>query len=322
MRTDIYFWYDGIHPDDRERVVASIHSVIENGGIEWAADYRFRVATGSYRHVRDRGDVVRDEIGAPKRMVGAMVDITQQKKMEEERYGLLRQEREAFARAERALRAQDDVLSVISHDLKNPLSSILMNVALAKKITESTDHFSRLPKMLERIHEGAERMKVMIADLVDLAHAEAGTLLIHADSVELGEFIRQLTLETKDTRLIIENLDSGVRLMVDRDRAAQVFLKVFQFFERRDPALPTLRLRSDLLEDQVAFQVIDPLLVLGEEAFSHVFERRGSDMDLSIAREVIRAHGGRMWITSHPDRGTVLNFTLGVAKQERHSEAA
>lgn len=76
-------WEEHIHPDDREQVVGSIYGVIESGGREWAAEYRYRRSDGSVRFVIDRGAVIRDEHGRPVRMLGGITDITERKRVEE-----------------------------------------------------------------------------------------------------------------------------------------------------------------------------------------------------------------------------------------------
>ena len=73
------WWLDHIHPDDRERIGASIHGVIEHGGDAWQDEYRFQRADGSYADIFDRGTVLRGAAGEPVRMIGAMLDLTQRK---------------------------------------------------------------------------------------------------------------------------------------------------------------------------------------------------------------------------------------------------
>jgi PAS domain S-box-containing protein len=76
-------WWDGhIHPDDRERVVSGINSIIEKGGSSWNDEYRFERADGSFTEVLDRGYVARSENGTPIRMIGAMLDVTERKHAE------------------------------------------------------------------------------------------------------------------------------------------------------------------------------------------------------------------------------------------------
>jgi PAS domain S-box-containing protein len=79
----IVSWEQHIHPDDRERVVSSINKVIESGGREWTAEYRYRRHDGEDRFMLDRGCVIRDEGGRPIRMLGGMTDITERKQAEE-----------------------------------------------------------------------------------------------------------------------------------------------------------------------------------------------------------------------------------------------
>ena len=79
---DITWWYGLIHPDERERVIAGIRAAVD-GGASWSAEYRCRRADGSYAEVYDRGYVLRDADGRGTRMIGAMMDVTQRKQLEE-----------------------------------------------------------------------------------------------------------------------------------------------------------------------------------------------------------------------------------------------
>ena len=71
------WWLGQIHPDDRARIDASIHGVIDGDGVVWTDEYRFLRADGSYALVFDRGRVIRDSYGRPTRMIGAMLDMSQ-----------------------------------------------------------------------------------------------------------------------------------------------------------------------------------------------------------------------------------------------------
>jgi PAS domain S-box-containing protein len=83
VAAEIGWWYDHLHPEDRERVVAGIHDVINGGGESWTAEYRFRRQDGSFATVFDRGHIQRDDQGRPIRMVGSMLDLTERLRQEE-----------------------------------------------------------------------------------------------------------------------------------------------------------------------------------------------------------------------------------------------
>ncbi|TDR94913.1 PAS domain-containing protein [Enterovirga rhinocerotis] len=71
------WWMERIHPDDRERIVTSIQAAIDGRDLRWASEYRFRQADGAYADIFDRGSLIRDEDGRARRMVGAMLDLTE-----------------------------------------------------------------------------------------------------------------------------------------------------------------------------------------------------------------------------------------------------
>ncbi len=82
LRTPVDWWYGQIHPEDRERVVRTIHAAIDGGEEVWSDEYRFRRANGSYAEMRDRGYVMRDAGGHPVRMIGSMEDFTERRRVE------------------------------------------------------------------------------------------------------------------------------------------------------------------------------------------------------------------------------------------------
>ena len=79
VERDASSWTTRIHPDDRDRVLAGIHRIIDGGGNSWSDDYRFLRADGSFADIFDRGFIVRDAAGKGVRMIGAMQDVTERK---------------------------------------------------------------------------------------------------------------------------------------------------------------------------------------------------------------------------------------------------
>jgi PAS domain S-box-containing protein len=86
MQNEIYpevqWWYDHIHPEDRDRVLAGINGVLDHGGRGWSDQYRYRRGDGSYATVIDRGYIARDAAGGAVRMIGAMTDVTERTRSE------------------------------------------------------------------------------------------------------------------------------------------------------------------------------------------------------------------------------------------------
>jgi PAS domain S-box-containing protein len=80
--TSADWWLDHIHPDDRRRIEQDIHAVIDGTGTTWSGEYRFRRQDGSYADIYDRGTVLRGSAGQPLRMIGAMLDLSERRKVE------------------------------------------------------------------------------------------------------------------------------------------------------------------------------------------------------------------------------------------------
>ena len=83
IRPHIDWWFDHIDPEDRERVTAGLHGVIDHGGSSWSDQYRYRRRDGTYATVMDRGYIMRDPAGTAVRMIGAMTDVTDRTRSEE-----------------------------------------------------------------------------------------------------------------------------------------------------------------------------------------------------------------------------------------------
>ncbi|KAB8335778.1 PAS domain S-box protein [Scytonema tolypothrichoides VB-61278] len=84
VKNEVSWWHEHIHPDDRERIVCDIHAVINSNEQFWSNEYRFRRVDGSYAYIFERGYVVHDNTGKSVRMIGAMMDISERKRVQEE----------------------------------------------------------------------------------------------------------------------------------------------------------------------------------------------------------------------------------------------
>lgn len=84
LEGDADLWYAHIHPEDRNKVIRDVHAFMDSSSQVWLNEYRFRRNDGSYAYIFDRGYVVRDRAGTPLRMIGAMMDISDRKRIQEE----------------------------------------------------------------------------------------------------------------------------------------------------------------------------------------------------------------------------------------------
>jgi two-component system sensor histidine kinase UhpB len=151
-------WTSRVHPDDRERVLASVHEAIDSGRASWSGEYRFRRHDGSYADVFDRGYVIHDPDRRPVRMVGSMMDVSDRKRSE----GQLQASRAALRLlATRHQDVREDERTRIAREIHDSLGQSL--TALKLSLAAAHDAAARgAPGLPERLSETAN----MVDDLV------------------------------------------------------------------------------------------------------------------------------------------------------------
>jgi PAS domain S-box-containing protein len=220
--------------------------------------------------------------------------------------------------AQRALRARDEVLAVVSHDLRNPLSIIeLGSTTLLRRQDENGD-------VVLRIKRAGERMSVLIRDLLDASAMDAGRLRV--EPTEQG--IRALVSEAvepfrplADEKHIGLNAEVAVRtdrVLCDRDRIVQVFSNLLgnaiKFTD--DGGAVTVCVCED--DRTVKFAVSDTGCGIDEDQLGHVFDRYwqgrtsgwGVGLGLAIAKGIVEAHHGAIRAESTRGKGTRFEFEL------------
>jgi signal transduction histidine kinase len=232
-----------------------------------------------------------------------------------------------YEQAQRATRIRDDLLSVVSHDLKNPLNVILLNTELMTR-TSAGDDRSRKP--VGSIKRSAERMNRLLEDLLDTASIDAGKLSLERRSLDVTTFVenmidtmRPLTA-TASLHLKSELPYNLPAIFADSGRLQQVFANLLGNAIKFTPAGGTITVRAVAAGDVVQFSVADTGSGIPEEDIPHLFERfwqapptarQGTGLGLSIVRGIVLTHGGRLWVDSQVGTGSTFSFTLPVARR-------
>jgi len=226
---------------------------------------------------------------------------------------------------QRAVRARDEVLAVVSHDLRNPLSVIQLEaVRLLGHLPEKGDQHAReLRPSVERIWRSTTRMKALIQDLLELARIEANTFPLHVRPVQSRDLLEdavsdaQPLADAKHVSLVLD-LNDPPEVNADPHRISQVLSNLLGNAIKFTPEGGTVTLRARPSDGTLAVAVADTGRGIAPEDLTHVFDRfwrptgpkgEGMGLGLYIARGVVEAHGGRVWAESSP-RGATFTFTL------------
>jgi light-regulated signal transduction histidine kinase (bacteriophytochrome) len=226
---------------------------------------------------------------------------------------------------QRAVRARDEVLAVVSHDLRNPLSVILLEAGLLLEQLPKTGD-QRAPELresMERISRSAKRMNALIQDLLDLATIEAKTFSLEVRPVESRDLLEnavsdaQPLAEAKHISLVMD-LNDPPKIDADPHRISQVLSNLLGNAIKFTPEGGTVTVRARPRDGTLAVSIADTGHGIASEDLAHVFDRywrpegstgEGTGLGLYIARGVVEAHGGRVRAESSP-QGATLIFTL------------
>jgi PAS domain S-box-containing protein len=233
-----------------------------------------------------------------------------------------------YAEAQSAVRARDDVLAVVSHDLGNPLSAIRLGTTLLLRRIPPDERESGGWKHLENIRASVTQMERLIRDLLDIKRIEAGYFSVERERVsvqsivaEAVEALQPLTTG-KGIKLEQQTPDHPLFVMADRERITQVFSNLVGNAVKFTPAGGTVTLSVHQRDGEMVFSVNDSGPGIPAEHIPHVFDRfwqarrtgrHGIGLGLAIVKGIVEAHGGAIWVESELGVGSVFRFTIPLA---------
>jgi PAS domain S-box-containing protein len=148
-----------VHPDDRDRVYANLRRAIDGKNERWQDEYLFECADGSYRIILDKGFIIRAETGRAIRMIGAMQDITEQRRLQEQL--IKEEERKKKEVLQAIIHAQERERHEISHELHDNVSQILTTCKLLLETAVQRDDKSYLQQTKENIQKAIDEMRAI-----------------------------------------------------------------------------------------------------------------------------------------------------------------
>ena len=316
---DASWWYENIHPEDRDRIVTDVHAAIDRGAESWSAEYRYRKADGSYADVFDRGYVLHDGEGRPVRMIGAMMDVTQRKQLEDE----LRQAQK--------MEAVGRLAGGVAHDFNNLLTIIMGRSALLLGRLKAEDPNR---KSVELIQKTAARAASLTGQLLAFSRKQVlqrKVLDLNSTVGELSDMLRRLIGEDVDLLLTLGL--APARVNADRGQLEQALLNLAVNARDAMPRGGTLGVETDCVElgpappdrpdalppgPYAVLRVMDTGVGMDAATQARIFEPffttkepgKGTGLGLSMVHGVVRQHGGAIHVRSVMGGGTTFEIYL------------
>lgn len=230
-------------------------------------------------------------------------------------------------RADQALTSREDFMAFVSHDLRTLLGGIALSAELLKNVQKSDQPFLRVTHHAERIQRFSARMSRLVGDLMDVASIEAGKLSLVRSRHDARVLLRDAydAFEPAATADGIEltctsEQDPGI-VELDHERILQVLTNLVGNSLKFTPRGGRITIDIARREDAICFSVADTGSGIPTDLLEKIFDRyfqandgdhRGFGLGLFISRSIIEAHGGTIWATSTPGKGSTIFFTVPV----------
>ena len=242
-----------------------------------------------------------------------------------ERERLLVLERSAREEAEAAVRTRDEVLSVVSHDLRNPVGTIFMSSAFLLDVIGDDPARATERKQLDIVKRSADRINRMIQDLLDVTRIESGRLSLECAPVNVASLVQEVH-ETYAALAAAQSLALECQIgqdlppvYADRDRLVQVFGNLIGNAVKFTAPGGTIHVGAEPAGANIRFRVADTGEGIPREHLPHLFnrfwqvnrsDRRGLGLGLAIVKGIVEGHGGTVWAESTLGEGSTFLFSI------------
>jgi PAS domain S-box-containing protein len=299
-------WTNLLHPDDREKHLGIYQNAI-NAQLPFHDSYRLRTSDGQFRWLLVDGSVRRYTDGSFAGHIGAAVDITELKEDEQRK---------------------NDFISMVSHELKTPLTSTLAYIQLSKeRVSVNNDELTLT--MLTRTENQVRKMTGMINSFLNLSRLESGKIEVELQQFDLETLIKEIRQEsnaTISTHEVIFHPFDTICVVGDYDKIAQVIQNLISNATKYSAKNTAVQISCVTKGNEVEISISDEGVGIRKEDLTRIFERfyrvqdfetrniSGFGIGLYLCAEIIKRHGGKIWVESELGNGSRFRFTLPVCR--------
>jgi light-regulated signal transduction histidine kinase (bacteriophytochrome) len=229
-----------------------------------------------------------------------------------------------------AVRARDELVAVVSHDLRSPLTVIVMQCGMMQRViaADVSPSSKRLNSAIDTLQRATARMTNLLEDLLDTSKIEAGRYLISPQPLEISQFFEDAwsLLTPLALNKFIDLTFAGepqLKIMADPERMFQVLSNLVGNAIKFTPKEGRISVTAAVQGDFVAISVVDSGSGIAPDQLPHVFERywriregnpSGTGLGLYISQGIVKAHGGELTASSEQGVGSVFRFTVPLAR--------
>jgi signal transduction histidine kinase/CheY-like chemotaxis protein len=321
-----------MHPDELVRVSDEIAQAIANR-TDYLLEYRIRRADGEECWVNARGQAAYDEQGVPLHLDGAIFDVTERHKLQDELH-------KAVEAADTANRAKSAFLANMSHELRTPMNAIIGYSEMLQEEAEDLGQEDFIPD-LGKIHGAGKHLLSLINDILDLSKIEAGRMDLYLERFELGPMLNDVVgtitplVKKKGNTLVVDTADKLGVIRADMTKVRQSLFNLLsnaaKFTENGKITLAARR-EKESGRDWIMLSVQDEGIGIPADKIDGLFEEftqadesttrnyGGTGLGLAISRRFCQMMAGDITVESTPGEGST--FTIRLPAEVDALEAA
>ncbi|MES2456294.1 MAG: PAS domain-containing sensor histidine kinase [Bacteroidota bacterium] len=291
-------YYAYIREEDLPDFKSAMRSISAGGSL----DIKVRLVTNdsSLKWLNFKGKAEAGEQGDPVKILGLISDITRDKIIE---------------------RYKDDFISIASHELKTPVTSLKGALQMLDKMKEEVPE--RLKMMILQSNKSVDRISSLIDDLLNASRVYREQLELNIDKVNLYQLAERCRLQTGnfDSRRIVLSGDSDLEICADEERVERVLINLLNNAVKYAPESQEIRITFEDQGNAVKICVIDQGPGIASEKLPLLFDQyyqdtgsgakySGLGLGLFVSAEIIKKHGGKIGVLSEAGLGSSFWFTL------------
>ncbi len=295
-------WKKVYHPDDIKKVIELLKEVWEKAEA-FEVTCRLRRDDGEFRWFLTRAYPIKDVNGTIERWIGTSTDVHEQKK---------------------SLDQKDEFIRIASHEMKTPLTTAKGYLELLLMILSEENQTASL--YANKANQAVERLNNFVTELIDTSKIQSGELDYNKSTFDFNEMVNETIEDIQFTAKNHSLKKIGISLYQikgDRDRLRQVMINLLTNAIKYSPHEDKVLVKIEEQESNIQVSVQDFGVGMSSQHLKKVFDRyyrveeyaiqfQGLGMGLYISNNIVRRHGGTMWVESEPGKGSTFCFTLPI----------
>jgi len=318
-------WSDKLHPDEKEAARLAIKNHLEDttGSTPYDVEYRMLCKNGEYKYIRACGEAIRDKNGNAVHIAGAVIDMTESKKM------LLRKEQQRVE-AEEANKAKTIFLSNMSHEIRTPLNAIIGMTTIGKMSAD----IDKKDNAFNKIVAASKHLLGVINDILDMSKIEVNKLELSPVDFDFREMLQKVT-DIIQPRIDEKRLKFNVRvekeipeiLVGDDQRLSQVITNLLSNAAKFTPEEGSVDIDARLISEKnsmcrLIISVSDTGIGISEDQIERLFASfeqadariarnfGGTGLGLSISKRIVELMDGEICVESELGKGATFVFNI------------